>query len=249
MNEKKNAGSKLDNFFAGKGFYIVLFLCVAIIGVSTYFLLTNRGADVEGNLSQTVVTQDSPEVSAAPPAEATAPVVEDAETVDPPSISEDDANQTLNEDEAEVWNEEEAEASASAQFIWPVSGEITLQYSVAALIYNEKMGDWRTSDGVEITAPLGTQVVAVSAGTVTSVSYDDRTGMTVVIEHAGGLKSVYSNLASVPTVYEGDSVMTGEVIGAVGATALGETQENPHLCFKMTLDGVSVDPHDYLPVR
>ena len=74
-------------------------------------------------------------------------------------------------------------------------------------------------------------------------------GMTVVIEHAGGLRSIYSNLAATPTVCTGDDIMTGEVIGAVGATAPGENREDPHLCFKMTLDGQSVNPMDYLPAK
>ena len=43
--------------------------------------------------------------------------------------------------------------------------------------------------------------------------------------------------------------MQGETIGAVGVTAAGETKENPHLLFKMTLDGQSVDPKEYLPAK
>ncbi|NLV85885.1 MAG: M23 family metallopeptidase, partial [Clostridiales bacterium] len=132
-------------------------------------------------------------------------------------------------------------------FVWPVQGEITVPYSVTALIYNQKMGDWRTSESVSIASELGTQVMAVSAGIVESVSMDDLGGMTVVIQHSGGLRSVYSNLASMPTVYEGDNVMTGEVIGSVGVTASGETKDKPHLCFSMTLDGISVNPSEYLP--
>ena len=61
--------------------------------------------------------------------------------------------------------------------------------------------------------------------------------------------SVYANLADTPTVVKGDSVMQGETIGAVGVTAAGETKENPHLLFKMTLDGQSVDPKEYLPAK
>ena len=71
-------------------------------------------------------------------------------------------------------------------------------------------------------------------------------GMCVTILHADGVRSIYSNLAAIPTVYEGDNVMTGEVIGSVGATAPGETKDDPHLCFSMTKDGVSVDPNEYL---
>jgi len=249
MGNKKSFGEKLEKFFAGKGFYIVLFLCVAVIGVSAYFLFTDSGADVE-------------EVSGAESeiGEVIAPQNEDPEMVVPPVTEQEDEAEVAAEPEESLeeatdteetgsWTEQNAETAVTAQFIWPLNGEIDLPYSVTALIYNKKLGDWRTHDGVDISAPLGSQVIAVSAGQVISVETDDMNGMTVVIEHAGGLRSIYSNLAEVPTVYVGDNVMTGEVIGAVGATATGETKENPHLIFKMTLDGQSVNPSDYLPPK
>ena len=71
--------------------------------------------------------------------------------------------------------------------------------------------------------------------------------MTVIIDHTGGLKSVYSNLAEMPTVAVGDSVVAGEIIGSVGTTALAETNAGTHLHFAMTLDGQSVDPLEYMP--
>jgi len=249
MADKENLGERLEVFFAGKGFYIVLFLCVAVIGVSAYFLFTGNKSDVDelsgANSGIQEVIQpgnDDPEL-AAPPEVVEKPASEEADAAD------ESLSKVTDTEETGSWTEQQAETAVTAQYIWPLEGEIDMQYSVAALIYNKKLGDWRTHDGVDIAAPLGTQVLAVCAGQVESVKTDNMGGMTVVIEHAGGLRSIYSNLAAVPTVYEGDNVNTGEVIGAVGVTAPGETKDNPHLCLKMTLDGQSVNPSDYLPSR
>ena len=251
MNEKKYSGGKLDKFFAGKGFYIVLFLCIAVIGVSSYYLFADTGTDVDTSLSQTVLPeiQNPPVIAPAPKTERPPAANDDPPAAEMPEEEEEPAILDSAPAEVEVWSEQSAEAATSAHLVWPLDGEITLPFSVTSLIYNPTLGDWRTNDNVSLAAPLGTQVVAVSSGLVTSVTHDDLRGMSVIIEHAGGLQSVYSNLAAVPTVYEGDSVVTGEVIGAVGATAPGETTENSHLILKILLDGQPVNPGDYLPGR
>ncbi|MDR1131921.1 MAG: M23 family metallopeptidase [Oscillospiraceae bacterium] len=248
MAEKKRFEEKVEAFFAGKGFYIVLFLCVAVIGLSAYYLLTGNGNDVEDTVIKdsayedvTLPYDEDPEM-AIPPETSEEPVMDETEETD---AALEDAAAT---DETAAWTAEQEDA-ASARYIWPLEGEIDIPYSVTALIYNKKLGDWRTHDGVDVAAQLGTQVLAACSGQVKRVYTDDMGGTTVVIAHAGGLESIYANLAEVPTVYEGDNVITGEVIGAVGATAPGETRQNPHLCFKMTLDGQSVNPSDYLPPR
>ena len=132
-------------------------------------------------------------------------------------------------------------------FIWPVVGETENGYSMTALQYDRTMRDWRTHDGVDIAAALGEQVKAACAGTVTQVYDDEMLGCTVVIEHAGGLVSRYSNLPEIPTVAPGDVVVTGQVIGAVGDTAICESGEVVHLHFAMSQDGKSVDPTEYMP--
>ncbi len=242
MSNNKGSGGRLETFFAGKGFYIVLFLCVAVIGVSAFMLLSGKGTDVgsQQEIGSAQSTQTIPELQTTPDDQLEEPVMAETQPETTPAVA---------ETETETAQEAAQPQEQVAQFIWPLEGTIELPYSVAALVYNKKLGDWRTSDGVEIAAPLGTQVMASGSGRVQSVTKTDMGGTTVVIEHAGGLVSVYSNLAQLPTVYEGDDVMTGEVIGSVGVTALGETAENPHLCFKMKLDGQSVNPAEYLPPR
>ena len=134
-------------------------------------------------------------------------------------------------------------------FIWPVVGSVETPHSVEALVYSRTMADWRTHSGIDISTGLGGKVIAAADGTVEQVYTDEMYGMTVVIHHGGGLRSIYSNLAETPAVAVGESVGIGDTIGSVGQTALAEIGDVTHLHFEMTLDGETVDPNDYLPLR
>jgi len=250
MEKKSDFGKKLNSFFAGKGFYIVLFLCVAVIGVSAWVMFGGNGANVDN---------DSIGLNAGnPPPGATVPVYSVRETpdvftgADTPKEPEDiDVADPPEAPDTAVFEEPDAPAvpvvNERPTFVWPVNGEIERPYSVDRLLYDPTMADWRTHDGIDIAASLGDQVLAVSAGKVERIYKDDLLGTTVIIDHGGGLKSFYSNLAATPTVVEGDNVTAGMVIGSVGDTAIGETGLCVHLHFAMTLDGRPMDPANYLP--
>lgn len=253
MDKKKSFGQSLEAFFAGKGFYIVLFLCVAVIGVSAWTMLAgDMGEDDIGSLDSLSAAEEpveavsalpSPSLSEAEPEEAkdTAPVA----NIEP----EEPVQQTAAPAEPSAPSSPALSSADTVPvyFIRPVAGEVENGYSMTALQYNRTMQDWRTHDGIDIASELGAQVKAVADGTVEKVYSDDALGTTVVLAHSGGLKSVYSNLAESPTVSEGDAVATGSVIGSVGTTALSETGEVNHLHFAMSLNGESVDPENYLP--
>ena len=132
-------------------------------------------------------------------------------------------------------------------YTWPVKGEIVSNFSLEVLAYDETMGDWRTHSGVDISAQKGTRVLAMSRGTVRRVYEDELMGTTVVIDHGEGLVSYYQNLSESPTVAEGDAVVTGTVIGAVGDTAIAEGGRPSHLHLEVSLDERPVDPVSYLP--
>jgi hypothetical protein len=89
-------------------------------------------------------------------------------------------------------------------------------------------------------------VPTVANGVVTDVKDDPRWGITVVIEHDSGLKTVYSNLASDEMVVQNEKVAQGDIIGCVGNTAAFESAEQPHLHFEVWKDNEPVNPEDYL---
>jgi len=235
---------KLGDFIMGKGFYIALLLCVATIGVSGYYLYqeisgAQTPADPVGGQAQ-VVLPNSTEGQAKPP-EIKEPAPKQ-ETVKPKP----QAKPAPEQDKPKA-EQTSAPVEAPPVYTWPVKGEVFSDFSLEVLAYDETMGDWRTHSGVDIAAAVGTRVLALSNGTVMRVYEDDLMGTSVVIDHGEGLVSTYQNLSAHPAVAQGDSVVTGTVIGAVGDTAIAESSRPPHLHLEVMLDNRAVDPVDYLP--
>lgn len=228
---KKPMKQAMGDFLAGRGFYIVLFLCVAAIGVSGWYLMSELvpqgGQPVGGQVTVTVSpTPTVPPTMRPTPTPTASPELTPTPT-ETPTLS--------------LWGSE--------VYTWPVKGTVISDFSLEVLAYDETMGDWRTHDGVDIAAELGVAVKAVNAGTVTAVYVDDLMGTVVTIEHEKGLASLYANLAAQPTVKVGDRLDTGDVIGAVGETAIAEVARPSHLHFELSKDGEAVDPIAYLPAQ
>ena len=242
MNSK-SSGGRLEAFFTGKGFYIVLLLCAAIIGGSAWMMaaeqqnmaeeisVMNRDS-LENQAVETVIlppVQEEIQPAMAPETQVTRPASDLPEEP---------------EESVEVISESEETAPA---YVWPVSGQVERWHNSSILTYDATMRDWRTHEGIDIMAPLGETVTAAHAGSVESIVEDDLYGTVLTVSHGDGGRTVYANLAEVPAVNVGDWVEPGDVIGAVGTTALGEIGQGTHLHFAVTVDGVNVNPLDYLP--
>ena len=232
--------------FGGTGLYIALFLGVTALAVAGYWtLLPKNTADKDAeNVSSRgeLPVQEEPvqmpeadfsEVDLIPPEPK-----EDLTVMDEATGVED----TIPAMESTV----DVTPEAPRLVVSPLVGEEVAAFSVDELKYNETLGDWRTHDGVDIAAEVGTQVLAACSGTVTQVIDDDLMGTSVTIAHDGGYETVYSNLQSVPTVSEGQEVSAGEVIGSVGCTSIAEFAVPAHLHFAVTKDGVPCDPKEFL---
>lgn len=131
-------------------------------------------------------------------------------------------------------------------FIMPTIGNVSKGYTVEALVWSDTMEDYRTHDGIDICAGVGEGVMAAADGIVTEVYAHPMMGTTVVVRHDGDAESVYQNLAADVAVAVGDTVKSGEVLGAVGDSALIEVAEEPHLHFALRVAGQSVNPLDYI---
>ena len=243
---KKPFHQRVGDFLEGKGFYIVLFLCVAAIGISGYYLfdsLTRDGPDapVAATAEITVTPTPTPVRTPARPEHSVPAAVRPSAAPTPAAES------TPEPTPAAAPTPEAAPQTAPTSFVWPGRGELVAAFSVDELMYNPTMDDWRTHDGVDIAAALGSQVCAAADGTVSAVSQDPLMGTVVTVSPGGGLTSTYANLAAEAMVEAGDHVNAGQVLGTVGDTAIAESALASHLHFAMALDGAAVDPGEYLP--
>ena len=204
----------------GKGYYIALILCAAVIGITSYVVSRNNN----DTPSQEAV-EASASLSQDVPVLATTPRV-------PTPTADRGENQT---------SQPKVLTTAS-----PVAGQEVFGYAMEALSYNQTTRDWRTHNGVDIAAEAGTEVMAAADGQVYTTYEDETLGYTVVIRHEGGYTTHYSSLSEDLQVQAGDTVKLGDVIGTVDSTALVETALGPHVHFSVTYQDVPMDPADFL---
>lgn len=131
-----------------------------------------------------------------------------------------------------------------AVYLCPLAGNVARRHDTENLSYSPTMGDWRTHSGIDIAASLGDTVKAVADGRITEVSEDVKMGVSVSVEHADGVVSIYRNLAPelAAGITVGAEVKSGDAIGTVGESALCELADEAHLHFEMVQAGAEVDP-------
>lgn len=96
--------------------------------------------------------------------------------------------------------------------------------------------------GMDIAAPVGTKIGAAAAGVVTFAGWSKGYGNLVVIKHADGKETRYGHTSKM-FVKEGDSVVAGQQIAAVGSTG---KSTGPHLHFEVRENGQAVNPQKFL---
>ena len=156
---------------------------------------------------------------------------------------------TTTQTNSKVSKEEEKpkeENKVELNFAKPVEGDIVKDFAIESLIYSETLKEWTTHTGIDIKAEKTTVVKSAEAGTVKTIKNDPRYGLTIIVEHANGFQTVYSNLLTSEFVVEGEKVEKGQSLGTVGNAAAFEIADEPHLHFEILKDSVQVDPNIYL---
>ncbi len=235
--EKKNIFEK--NKFDKKklGYYVLLSLCVAVIGAVSFISyksiqksLSNQPIDnLPDNVDKVDTTLEN--------------VIETEKT---------EQNEINVEENKEEVVKPEADAKPvidSKPYIMPVSGQISTAFSLTTPVYSETLKDWRIHDGVDIAANLGDNVVAINDGAVEKIEANDLFGITVVIKHTDGKKSIYCNLDDNVELEEGQIINQGDIVGKIGNTAVFEIADGPHLHLEITENGKKIDPTTVIKVQ
>lgn len=121
-------------------------------------------------------------------------------------------------------------------FLLPVEGRQSSPYGLPRRYV--RGGRVSFHHGTDIAAPVGTPIVATNEGTVVVADFYPIKGGFVMIDHGGGVFSLYLHQSRLH-VQVGDRVARGAVIGEVGSTGLST---GPHLHWEMRVGGVSTDP-------
>ncbi len=133
-----------------------------------------------------------------------------------------------------------------SKMIWPVDGEVVMDYSKNHTIYDKTLEQYRVNESISIGASVGTQVKAAATGTVVSIKKDNKNGNTIVLDHGNGWQTTYSQLQDDIVVKENDIVEEGDIIGGIAEPTKYGVALGGHLNFEVKKDGSTVDPKSIL---
>jgi len=126
-------------------------------------------------------------------------------------------------------------------FIWPVRGKIISKFGLKRILNGEPRSQHR---GLDLQAPYGTPIRATNSGKIALVRNCYLSGLTVIIDHGGGLYSLYAHLSRV-YVFPGQHVEKGQIIGRSGQSGRAT---GPHLHWGISYLGVRVDPKELMSI-
>jgi len=158
----------------------------------------------------------------------------------------DEYHQRFEEIEAEIAILAEQELSIGEGYIggvmaWPVPGytRITSKYGMRT---HPITGVYKLHTGVDVGAPMGANFIAAETGVVTKAGYNSAYGNMVIINHGGGVQTLYAHGSEI-MVEVGQLVAKGDIILKVGSTGYST---GPHAHFEVRLNGSVVNPMPYI---
>jgi murein DD-endopeptidase MepM/ murein hydrolase activator NlpD len=124
---------------------------------------------------------------------------------------------------------------------WPCPGYTRVTSEFGYRIH-PILGYRKLHTGIDIGAPYGATVIAANTGKVIASYYNSSYGNMIIIDHGGGIATLYAHLSS-RLVSVGATVHRGQTIAKVGSTGMST---GPHLHFEVRLNGVYQNPRSYL---
>ncbi|MDR1564982.1 MAG: M23 family metallopeptidase [Oscillospiraceae bacterium] len=233
------------------GYYIALGLCLTAAGVTGWAALSKKSVPkqnpdtVSAQVQSDLLTEDWDAIADAVNAAVSGVPAETA------SSEATEAANTKPESKAEVSSPAAESAPEKADenvFTLPVSGKLSKSFSITDFIYSQTLEDWRTHEGIDITANKGDKVKTAGVGEVLDILIDDLMGPTVVIRHNNGLTAYYSGLSSKILVKKNQKIEAGTVLGTIDSVPI-ELVDPPHLHLGVKKDGDWVNPIEAMGLK
>lgn len=229
--------NRKSSFWRGKGFYITLGVCVFTAVAASGLAIRGMVNKLETGQPTSEVTSWDKNTQQAGKEQTNVPVLPASPSPSPkPSSSQSSSSGQPGQQKPSA----NGAAGQTSAFLLPVNGQVTAAYSGDELVYNETLADWRTHNGLDITAMTGAEVKAATAGTVSKIIDDPQWG--TVVEVTNGADTMrYCGLSKKVAVGEGALIEQGQLLGTLGDMP-AESALEPHLHFELLQDGRLVDP-------
>jgi murein DD-endopeptidase MepM/ murein hydrolase activator NlpD len=137
--------------------------------------------------------------------------------------------------------QKESTEYVGGKLLWPVpsSGKVVSYFGMRIHpVYKVRKMHY----GIDIAASYKRNIVAANDGIVVSAGYINGYGYTVVIDHGGGISTLYAHCSKMH-VKAGDMVFKGDLIALIGSTGVST---GPHLHFEVRVNGAKKNPFNYL---
>ena len=243
-----------------------LLLTVVAAGISMYRTDTTPKKESKAQQEQAMQEEDSKDVTskdaeAQDTGELAKNTTENQEATPSPTMNQDNPDNAIpptqeGENTQETTeSQESADTSAAvqpelnftedSQMLWPVNGQVVIDYSMDATTYFPTLDQYKYNDALMLGCESGEPVQAAANGQVVSISEDVETGTTMVMDLGNGYQATYGQLKDI-TVEPGQTVESGTILGYVSDPTKYYVKEGANLYFAMTKDGNPIDPMIYI---
>lgn len=243
-----------------------LLLTVVAAGISMYRTDTTPKKESKAQQEQAMQEEDSKDVTskdaeAQDTGELAKNTTENPEATPSPTMNQDNPDNAISPTQEGENTQETADTQESAdtsvavqpelnftedsQMLWPVNGQVVIDYSMDATTYFPTLDQYKYNDALMLGCESGEPVQAAANGQVVSISEDVETGTTMVMDLGNGYQVTYGQLKDI-TVEPGQTVESGTILGYVSDPTKYYVKEGANLYFAMTKDGNPIDPMIYI---
>ncbi len=149
--------------------------------------------------------------------------------------------ETTTQTQTQTVTKEVTISNYSGGFVWPCPASHRITSTFGGRASPGGIGS-TNHKGIDIGAPTGAAAVAAGGGVVYFVGYNRARGNYVMVNHGGGIVTVYQHLSGFASSV-GQAVSAGQTIGYVGSTGYST---GPHLHFEVVINGTPVNPLGYV---
>lgn len=222
-------------FFKEKGFYISL--ACGVIAIAAFAAIVMNLGDEEGTPMAVASPTPAPTIVVTPEVKEVSgnnakSEVKETKTPKPTKKAVKTQSQPI---------KNKLSFDQEAGLLWPVKGDIIMEYSADKVVYFKTLAQYRTNPALIIEAKEDTDVKASADGVVASVTTSEETGRTVTVSIGDGFTLTYGQLKDV-AVGKGDQVSEGQVIGKIAKPTKYYTEEGANLYFQVKEKENSVNP-------